>query len=151
MTKALDHFDPARKPTRIWFQHFRRPVNIWFYRSARTGAFLPRSQEIVDALVRAKKNVASAVIESEHGRPLFAHSTLYRRPKNVLKPVTGKSTRWFQMTLRGDLALITKLINANARVLDLGCGTGDLLANLQAEKNVNGYGLDKIQQTFRCA
>ena len=47
------------------------------------------------------------------------------------------------MTLRGDLALISKLINANARVLDLGCGTGDLLANLQAEKNVNGYGLDK--------
>ena len=25
------------------------------------------------------------------------------------------------MTLRGDLALVTKLINANARVLDLGC------------------------------
>ena len=47
------------------------------------------------------------------------------------------------MTLRGDLALISKLINADARVLDLGCGTGDLLANLQAEKNVNGYGLDK--------
>jgi homoserine O-acetyltransferase len=30
-----------------------------------------RSQEIVDALVRAKKNVASAVIESEHGHDSF--------------------------------------------------------------------------------
>ena len=47
------------------------------------------------------------------------------------------------MSLRGDLALIGELINANARVLDLGCGSGDLLAYLQAEKNVNGYGLDK--------
>jgi methionine biosynthesis protein MetW len=47
------------------------------------------------------------------------------------------------MTLRGDLVLIRDLINANARVLDLGCGTGDLLANLQTTKNVNGYGLDK--------
>ena len=47
------------------------------------------------------------------------------------------------MSLRGDLALIGELINSNARVLDLGCGSGDLLAYLQVEKNVNGYGLDK--------
>jgi methionine biosynthesis protein MetW len=46
------------------------------------------------------------------------------------------------MTLRADLKLIADLINRGARVLDLGCGEGDLLASLQAEKQVNGYGLD---------
>ena len=46
------------------------------------------------------------------------------------------------MTLRADLAVIADLINPGARVLDLGCGEGELLATLQAEKNVNGYGLD---------
>ena len=46
------------------------------------------------------------------------------------------------MTLRRDLQIIADLINENARVLDLGCGEGELLAHLQSTKNVNGYGLD---------
>lgn len=44
--------------------------------------------------------------------------------------------------LRPDLKIIADLVNPHARVLDLGCGTGDLLAYLQAAKGVNGYGLD---------
>jgi len=53
------------------------------------------------------------------------------------------------MTLRADLALIAELINPNARVLDLGCGEGDLLAYLQTIKQVNGYGLDVDAQNIR--
>ena len=44
--------------------------------------------------------------------------------------------------MRPDLQIIADLINPGARVLDLGCGTGDLLAHLAADKQVNGYGLD---------
>ncbi len=46
------------------------------------------------------------------------------------------------MTLRPDLAIIAELVKPGARVLDLGCGEGQLLAHLQANKAVNGYGLD---------
>ena len=46
------------------------------------------------------------------------------------------------MNLRADLEVIADLIHPNARVLDLGCGEGDLLAHLQTTKQVNGYGLD---------
>lgn len=53
------------------------------------------------------------------------------------------------MTLRPDLAHIAELINANARVLDLGCGEGDLLAYLQTAKSVNGYGLDVDPENIR--
>jgi methionine biosynthesis protein MetW len=44
--------------------------------------------------------------------------------------------------LRADLRIIADVVNPGARVLDLGCGTGDLLAHLQTTRNVNGYGLE---------
>ena len=44
--------------------------------------------------------------------------------------------------MRRDLAIIANLVRPAARVLDLGCGDGELLAYLQREKNVNGYGLE---------
>jgi len=46
------------------------------------------------------------------------------------------------MTLRTDLALISDWISPGSRVLDLGCGDGTLLAHLQAERDVRGYGLE---------
>jgi methionine biosynthesis protein MetW len=44
--------------------------------------------------------------------------------------------------LRADLAIIADLVKPGARVLDLGCGEGDLLARLKVDKSVNGYGLE---------
>lgn len=44
--------------------------------------------------------------------------------------------------LRADLRIIADWVPAGARVLDLGCGNGHLLATLQAEKQVTGYGLE---------
>ena len=73
MTKALDHFDPARETdgdlVSAFHQATCRYLVLSFSSDWRFSA--ARSQEIVDALVRAKKNVASAVIESEHGHDSF--------------------------------------------------------------------------------
>lgn len=44
--------------------------------------------------------------------------------------------------LRADLAIISGWIPAGARVLDLGCGDGTLLAHLMREQGVTGYGLE---------
>ena len=51
--------------------------------------------------------------------------------------------------MRPDLELVAKLIQPNSRVLDLGCGAGDLLQHLQQQKSVIGYGLDKDAENIQ--
>ena len=44
--------------------------------------------------------------------------------------------------MRFDLRIVTSFIEEGARVLDLGCGTGDLLSFLRKEKRVEGRGIE---------
>lgn len=43
---------------------------------------------------------------------------------------------------RSDFSIIGGWVNPGARVLDLGCGDGALLASLAAERQARGYGID---------
>ncbi len=51
-----------------------------------------------------------------------------------------------KMSMRVDLALISDWIKPGSRVLDLACGDGTLLAHLQENKNVTGYGIEIAPQ-----
>lgn len=54
-------------------------------------------------------------------------------------------------TLRPDLQLIADWIPAGSRVLDLGCGDGQLLAYLQNHKQAAAYGVDfDVANVVRC-
>lgn len=55
------------------------------------------------------------------------------------------------MELRADLALITDLIPEGSRVLDLGCGDGELLRTLMETKNCTGTGVEIEQQDMVAA
>ncbi len=46
------------------------------------------------------------------------------------------------MSERKDLELIADLVPAGSRVLDLGCGNGELLAHLRDRKGCSGYGIE---------
>jgi methionine biosynthesis protein MetW len=46
------------------------------------------------------------------------------------------------MSDRRDMELIAELVPRGARVLDLGCGNGELLAHLQSSRGCSGYGIE---------
>jgi methionine biosynthesis protein MetW len=46
------------------------------------------------------------------------------------------------MSERKDLELIADLVPRGSRVLDLGCGSGELLAHLRDHKGCSGYGIE---------
>jgi methionine biosynthesis protein MetW len=52
--------------------------------------------------------------------------------------------------VRPDIAIIADLVTPGARVLDLGCGDGELLAYLKRAKGVNGYGLEIDPAMITC-
>lgn len=54
-------------------------------------------------------------------------------------------------TVRFDLQVIASWIEPGSRVLDLGCGNGDLLAYLKTQKNVHGTGIEfSEEKVARC-
>jgi homoserine O-acetyltransferase/O-succinyltransferase len=73
MTRALDFFDPASEFGDDLASAFQRAhcryLVVAFSSDWRFS--VQRSKEIVDALVAARKNVASAIIESPHGHDSF--------------------------------------------------------------------------------
>jgi methionine biosynthesis protein MetW len=47
-----------------------------------------------------------------------------------------------QVSDRKDMELIAELVPAGSRVLDLGCGNGELLAHLRDHRQCSGYGIE---------
>jgi homoserine O-acetyltransferase/O-succinyltransferase len=73
MTKALDFFDPAGEHGGDLVAALAPAQCRFLVLSFSTDWRFPvaRSRELVDAMVRARKNVASAIIDSEHGHDAF--------------------------------------------------------------------------------
>jgi homoserine O-acetyltransferase/O-succinyltransferase len=73
MTKALDFFDPASEYDGRLEDALTRATCRFLVVSFTTDwrFSVERSKELVDALVRARRNVASAIIDTEHGHDAF--------------------------------------------------------------------------------
>lgn len=55
------------------------------------------------------------------------------------------------MSERKDLDVIASLVPAGSRVLDLGCGNGEMLAHLQRTRGCTGYGIELADANVHAA
>ena len=141
ITRALDYFDPAREHGGDLSRTFAAATCKYLLASFSTDwRFAPaRSREIVKALLDNRRDVSYAEIDAPHGHDAFLlddpryHGVLARLLRADGGGVSG---------MNGVYQQIAALVPKGSRVLDLGCGTGELLAYLQAERGCTGYGVE---------
>ncbi len=171
ITKALDYFDPAAATGGDLAQALS-PARCRFLLVGFTTDWrfpVARSREMMRALVRRRHEVTYAEIVAPHGHDAFLldnaqyHAVVGSYFDRIAdEPVAPPTTRALaariatadagaplpagpqpaDAALRPDYAVIAGWIGQGARVLDLGCGDGTLLAHLRRTRAVTGYGIE---------
>ncbi len=135
ITRALDYFDPARAHGgRLSAALARASAKFLLVSFTTDWRFSPaRSREIVKALLENRREVSYAEIDAPHGHDAFGGARLFR---------THRGAGDHRMTEASVMHSIARLVPRGARVLDLGCGDGALMAHLQATRDCTGYGVE---------
>ena len=164
ITKAADYFDLqkdhgslkeafANAKSRFLVMSF---TSDWLFTSA-------QSKAIVEALAANRKDVSYCDIALSHGHDAFllepdilgpficcflqaTYDPGKHRPCSCFAG-RGRSLSAFEQAhrTRVDYDLIESLIEPNSSVLDVGCGDGELLANLVRDKGIKGEGIELEQ------
>lgn len=168
ITKAADYFDLQKD-----YQSLNRAfanVNSRFLVISFTSDWLftpAQSEEIANALVANGKDVSFCNISSSYGHDAFLLETetlgsfisgflrATHRPAENGVEKAGVKSRGEKYEVgsieharrsRVDYQLIESLIEPGSTVLDVGCGDGELLANLTADRKIKGKGIELEQQ-----
>lgn len=167
LTKAIDYFDVAA-PYGSLDEAMARVQGKTMVVSFTSDWLYPpyQSQAVVDALMRQKRDVTYCNIESNCGHDAFllekqplkklisgflthvSDPETVRRAKRLeldSEADTGPPTTSSESIYEGhrvDYDLIVDLVDEGSRVLDIGCGDGELLSRLIRERSVIGMGID---------
>ena len=162
ITKAADYFDLPRDYGSLKKAFAKVQARFLVVSFSSDWLFTPAQSEVmVDALVANGKDVSYCNIASTYGHDAFLLETetlgaflagfldaTYKpgvKTGSLLdcckgrRPVT-KVERAHRA--RADYELIESLIEADSTVLDVGCGDGELLARLTADRNITGKGVE---------
>lgn len=173
ITKAMDYFDLSARYGTLdnAMARIRARVLVLSYTS---DILYPpyQSRQIVSALARNNKDVTYCNIQSEYGHDAFLlevdvmkkilsgfldHSQ--HPEKKLAQQLTDDSeTEVVQPIIsdsiydghRVDYDMIVDLVAPGSRVLDIGCGDGELLCRLVREKNVDAVGIELHQGNVVC-
>ncbi len=170
ITKAMDYFDLSAEsstmaaafegtPTRFLVLSY---TSDWLYPTY-------QSLDLVSALRGRNVDVAFCELTSHYGHDAFLLETkeqegLVRgflqsifceteegKPAASKRPSAATASAETQLNHRRDYAMIAELVEPGSRVLDLGCGEGELLAWLREYKGVHARGVEIETAKIRSA
>ncbi len=167
LSKAMDYFDLSREYGSLQEAFSKTSCRFLIVSVSSDWLFTPaQSEEIVDALGAEGKDVTYCNIESSYGHDAFLleadklgrlisgflGATLHQiqtsqrtYPEKCASAGTGAGKlkeHDHAKRLRVDYQLIESLIEPNAKILDLGCGDGELICRLSQDKNVTAEGIE---------
>jgi len=167
ITKAMDYFDLEREYGALNQALVNTTCRFLVVSFTSDWLFtVAQSEEIVDALTANGKDVSYCNIHSPYGHDAFLlePQTLgallsgfidanYEQGATHENARVAKPSRAILQLRRRDQAkrarvdyeLIDSLIEPKSRVLDVGCGDGELLAQLIADKAIRGEGIELDQ------
>ncbi|MFA5292685.1 MAG: homoserine O-acetyltransferase [Phycisphaerae bacterium] len=161
ITKAMDYFDLAREHGSLEQAFAKTKTRFLIISFTSDWLFTPaQSEEMVNALVAQRKLVSYCNIFSPYGHDAFLLepetlgrlisgfiSTTIEKPKfERLSVISSAKGIERVKRLRVDYELIESLIEPDSRVLDVGCGDGQLLLHLQHDKNIDAEGIEVDQE-----
>ncbi len=166
ITKAADYFDLQKDYGSLTEAFANVKSRFLVVSFSSDWLFTPaQSKAMVEALAANRKDVSYCNIASPYGHDAFLlePEVLGRficcflqatyRPAGEQQPCScyarsmRKLSRFEQAhRTRADYELIESLIEPNSTVLDVGCGDGELLANLVRDKNTKGEGIELDQE-----
>ncbi|MEI6167649.1 MAG: homoserine O-acetyltransferase [bacterium] len=144
ITQAMDNYDltEAYGDLKTAFKHVKARFLIVALSS--DWLFPPeQSLDIASALVQIGKPVSYCLIKAPYGHDAFLVDIV--QTSKLLCTFLGgcaQCTTAVTAVKRDDYDRIASLIEPRSRVLDLGCGDGDLLALLTANRQTTGMGVD---------
>jgi len=165
LTKAADYFDLGKDYGSLKKAFAQTKCRFLIISFASDWLFTPvQSRTMVNALVANDKDVSYCDITSPYGHDAFLLEPevlgsfisgflgATHRPQEKRNHTKKRAQENAQIhdlrqahRVRVDYDAIESLIKPNSTVLDIGCGDGELLANLIADKNIKGKGLELEQ------
>jgi homoserine O-acetyltransferase len=165
ITKAADYFDLGKEYGSLKKAFAKTKCRFLLISFASDWLFTPaQSGAMVNALVANDKDVSYCDITSPYGHDAFllepevlgsfisGFLDATHQPEVKKNHTKNKKKRHTQINdlrqahrVRVDYDVIESLIKPDSTVLDIGCGNGELLASLIADKNITGKGIELEQ------